>query len=270
MPQPRNRSRNQPSTPAAGSNEPIPVASRAAELKASEPTAAEPAVAEFIVTEPTVAELDVAEFTVAEPTNQDQPKPGRRPGPTTTAQAILRHARQLFSLNGYAKTTLRDIAEAAGVDAKLIFHFFGSKRGLFDAATEVPLDPDMPALAEFRNSTEDPVRRLARMYFTLWGTDEVAQALSAIIIEAAHDPAAARAMARFMYTWVGGPLVEELGVDQPELRLRLMVGFMAAIALQRHFDPHCMLAALTLEQVVDLAEPTMRFVLASPLHQEAA
>jgi AcrR family transcriptional regulator len=195
----------------------------------------------------------------------DQHRIGRRPGPTTTAQAILTCARALFSQNGYSKTSLRQVADAAGVDPSLIFHFFGSKRGLFEAAIEVPLDPDMPALVEFRDSTEDPVRRLARMYFKLWGTPEVAQALSAIVIEAAHDPAAARAMARFMYTWVGGPLIAELGTDHPELRLRMMIGFMAAIALQRHFDANCMLAALDLGQVIALAEPTMRFILSNPL-----
>ncbi|MDR2566904.1 MAG: hypothetical protein LBC97_12795 [Bifidobacteriaceae bacterium] len=107
------------------------------------------------------------------------------------------------------------------------------------------------------------------MYVKLWETPEVAQALSAIVLEAAHDTAAARAMARFMYTWVGEPLVRELGSDHPELRLRMMVGFMGAIALQRQFDPNCMLASLGTDQLIELMVPTMRFILTHPLPGDA-
>jgi AcrR family transcriptional regulator len=165
---------------------------------------------------------------------------------------------------------LRAIADAAGVDPALIAHFFNSKRGLFEAAIEVPLKADMPALVEFRTSDKDPVERLATMYVKLWETPAVAQALTAIILEAGHDMAAARAMARFMYTWVGEPLVSEMGVDHPELRLRLMVGFMGAIALQRQFDAQSMLARLSPAQVVALMTPTMRFILTNPLPGEVA
>jgi AcrR family transcriptional regulator len=204
---------------------------------------------------------------VAPRSGPDQPKAGRRPGPSTTAQAILTHARDRFSRHGYAKTSLRSIADDAGVDPALIAHFFGSKRGLFDAAIQVPLTPELPAMVEFQTSAKEPVERLATMYVKLWETPEVAQALAAIILEAAHDAAAARAMARFMYTWVGEPLVRELGVDHPELRLRMVVGFMGAIALQRQFDADCMLAQLGPDQLVELMVPTMRFILTSPLPQ---
>jgi AcrR family transcriptional regulator len=195
----------------------------------------------------------------------EPPRPGRRPGPTTTAQAILTQARDQFSRHGYAQTSLRAIADAAGVDPALIAHFFGSKRGLFEAAIEVPLNPDMPALIEFQTSQREPVERLAKLFLDLWDTPDVAEALSAIILEAAHRTSAAQAMARFMYTWVGQPITEELGVDHPQVRLRLMVGFIGAVALQRRFDPEAVLASLTPEQIVAVIVPTMRFILTNPL-----
>jgi AcrR family transcriptional regulator len=156
------------------------------------------------------------------------------------------------------------------VDAALIAHFFGSKRGLFDAAIEVPLKEDMPALVRFRTSDKEPVERLATLYVELWSTPEIAQALATIITEAAHDTSAARAMARFMFTWVGQPMIEELGLDQAELRMRLMVGFMGSVALQRQFDAKSMLAALTNDQIVALMVPIMRFILTNPLPPEWA
>jgi AcrR family transcriptional regulator len=196
---------------------------------------------------------------------QTQARPGRRPGSDTTAQTILEHARAAFSKHGYAHTSLRAVADAAGVDAAMISYFFGSKRGLFQAAIEVPIRPDTPALVEFRTSDADAPERIARLFFTLWDTPAVADSLSAILLEAGLDSAAGQALRRFMFTYVGGPVIRELGADNPEIRLRMAVGFMAAIALQRRFDPACPLAALDREQVVALVTPTLRHIVTSPI-----
>ena len=66
---------------------------------------------------------------------------GRRPGSPDTRAAILAEARALFAANGYAGTSVRAIAAAAGVDAALVHHYFGTKDDLFLAALELPVDP---------------------------------------------------------------------------------------------------------------------------------
>ena len=53
---------------------------------------------------------------------------GRRAGPSTTKQALLTAARQVFSDRGLDGTT-REIAQLAGVDPAMIAHSFGSKGG---------------------------------------------------------------------------------------------------------------------------------------------
>jgi AcrR family transcriptional regulator len=45
---------------------------------------------------------------------------------------LLASARARFARDGYAPTNVRDIAADAGVDATLVFRYFGSKRKLFD------------------------------------------------------------------------------------------------------------------------------------------
>ncbi len=55
---------------------------------------------------------------------------GRRPGPSTTREEILAAARERFAKRGYDGTSLREIAERAGVDPALVRRFFGSKEGL--------------------------------------------------------------------------------------------------------------------------------------------
>jgi AcrR family transcriptional regulator len=51
---------------------------------------------------------------------------------------ILAAARDEFAANGRAGTTMRAVARAAGVDPAPVYHYFGSKEGLLDAATAPP------------------------------------------------------------------------------------------------------------------------------------
>src|SRR5918994_1403429 len=68
---------------------------------------------------------------------------GRRPGPTTTREAIAEAARRQFGELGYDRATLRGIAGEAGVDAALVVRFYGSKESLFQDVMALP-----PATAE--------------------------------------------------------------------------------------------------------------------------
>jgi AcrR family transcriptional regulator len=53
-----------------------------------------------------------------------------------TRQRLLQSARQHFALDGYAATTVRDIATEAGVNVALINRYFTSKEGLFEACLD--------------------------------------------------------------------------------------------------------------------------------------
>jgi AcrR family transcriptional regulator len=50
-----------------------------------------------------------------------------------TRQALLDAARRRFARDGYSSTTVRDIAQDAGVNVALISRYFDSKEGLFEA-----------------------------------------------------------------------------------------------------------------------------------------
>ena len=51
-------------------------------------------------------------------------------------QRILKAAERLFAEKGFRATTVRDVALAARVTHPLIYHYFGSKRGLLAAALD--------------------------------------------------------------------------------------------------------------------------------------
>jgi AcrR family transcriptional regulator len=56
--------------------------------------------------------------------------------PDSNEERILRVAERLFARRGYRNVTVRDIAEAAHVTHPLIYHYFGSKRGLLAAVVD--------------------------------------------------------------------------------------------------------------------------------------
>ncbi|MGB8649353.1 MAG: helix-turn-helix domain-containing protein, partial [Mycobacteriales bacterium] len=57
---------------------------------------------------------------------------------------LLAAASVLFAERGYDRTTTRDVAERAGVDATLIARYFGSKAGLYLAALQAELGDGPP------------------------------------------------------------------------------------------------------------------------------
>jgi AcrR family transcriptional regulator len=63
------------------------------------------------------------------------PGGGSRPEQRRRTEArILDAAARLFLAAGYERTTIRAVASAAGVDAGLVMHYFGSKQELLRAA----------------------------------------------------------------------------------------------------------------------------------------
>ena len=75
--------------------------------------------------------------TVQEPTAEVPARRQRklRHGPVTREQ-ILDSSLRLFSEKGFARTSVRDIAQAAGITDAAIYYHFQSKRDLFEALIE--------------------------------------------------------------------------------------------------------------------------------------
>jgi AcrR family transcriptional regulator len=98
-------------------------------------------------------------------------RPGRPPGPSDTRDRILTSARELFARNGIDKTSIRAIASAAGVDAALVHHYFGTKQHLFVAAIRIPIDP-MQVIGPMRETPIDELGlKLPSLLLPLWDSE---------------------------------------------------------------------------------------------------
>ncbi len=104
------------------------------------------------------------------------------------AARILDAARNEFAEHGWAGTAIRAIARAAEVDPALIYHYFGSKEHLLDAATVAPqnwLDSVTRTWATPKNNLG---RQLLQNVLDSWADPEIGPTLRAIMLTAAHEP----------------------------------------------------------------------------------
>ncbi len=65
---------------------------------------------------------------------------GPTEGSQETRERLLAAAREVFHADGFDRASTRVIAARAGVNAALIFRYFGSKAGLYEAAVLTPLE----------------------------------------------------------------------------------------------------------------------------------
>lgn len=97
---------------------------------------------------------------------------------------ILSAAALEFAQRGFAGARVERIAAAAGVNKQLLFHYFGSKRGLHDAALRLLLErPPAPAQA-----TKSPTERLRGLALELTATVEEHPALLALLASPGSEP----------------------------------------------------------------------------------
>lgn len=80
---------------------------------------------------------------------------------------ILDTAEQLFTDNGYAATSIRSIADAAGVNPALVHYYFGNKHTLLEAVLNRSLEPMAGALATLKNSEKASVGDIAGLLISM-------------------------------------------------------------------------------------------------------
>jgi AcrR family transcriptional regulator len=69
--------------------------------------------------------------------------------PDDARARLLQAGLRLFAAQGYAKTSTRELAEAASVNVASISYYFGDKAGLYRAVFEEPLGPPEADIARF-------------------------------------------------------------------------------------------------------------------------
>lgn len=80
---------------------------------------------------------------------------------------LLRAALRLFAHKGFAKTSTREIAQAAGANIAAIQYYFGDKAGLYSATFSEPMGNPRDVIAAF-TPPDLPLRRALEIFFTAY------------------------------------------------------------------------------------------------------
>jgi AcrR family transcriptional regulator len=176
---------------------------------------------------------------------------GRRPTGSGTREAILVAARSQFGELGYERTTLRSVGAAAGVDPRLVLHYFGSKRRLFMQTVQLPVDPEALLARVFApGEGGTPGRRAAEALLGVLEEPTTQQMAIALMRAAASEPEAAALIRVVLTERVLLPLTSRVGGDQPQLRASLMASQFVGLAMARHVVGIEPLASASVEQLV--------------------
>ncbi|MFI7318349.1 TetR family transcriptional regulator [Streptomyces venezuelae] len=179
-------------------------------------------------------------------------------GPATRDQ-ILRAARAEFSENGYAKTSVRGIAKAAGVDPALVHHYFGTKEQVFEAAITVAFAPALEAPAAIDDGPLDGVgERLTRFVLGVWENPATRAPLLAIVRSAVDNETAASIFRRLISTQLLGRIAGRLGLPDAELRAELAAAQLVGIAMLRYVIQVEPLASADVEHLVARVAPVVQ------------
>jgi len=165
-----------------------------------------------------------------------------------TEARILDAATQVFFGVGYERTTIRAVASAAGVDAGLVMHYFGSKQELFrqviDAASvpEISGAPGQAAeqlLASISERLANEPTASLTLLRSMLTTPEAASAASA-------------GMARYE-----AQIAQAIPADDASLRAAIINAIVVGVMVCRHLVKVDELATADPAQIISLLRPCM-------------
>ncbi len=198
-------------------------------------------------------------------TNAGRRRPGRPAGTSNTRDRILASARELFARNGIDRTPIRAVAAAAGVDAALVHHYFGTKQQLFAAAIQIPIDP-MTVLVPIRElPIEDLGFALPSVLLPLWDSELGASFIATLrSLIAGADVSLAR-------SFLEQVIVAEVAarVDNPPgtgiLRAQFFASQLMGVVMARYIVQIEPFASLPAEQIVATIGPNLQRYLTGDL-----
>src|SRR3954453_21736508 len=148
-----------------------------------------------------------------------------------TRAAILAAARARFAPEGYRSGSPRAVARDVGVDAALVVRYFGSKPGLFAAATD--LDLRIPDLTDAPAGGHG--QRLVEHFLSRWDAATPEGQVPLGLLRSAVSDAAAAAGMRELFGRQLVPALRHLIADQSEVpqRTALVGSQVLGLALTR-------------------------------------
>lgn len=200
----------------------------------------------------------------------DQENRGRRPGKTTTKEEILRAAATLFSRQDYRKTTVKDIACMAGVDAKLVHYHFGTKRELFMSTVEhmyraIGLFDLIPQLGGDIMEAPSPGTLYVRSVLTVLEDTELGRSIIGILWHMSGDTEARQLIVDFVTMKILPTVSQHIDTDHPDDRTVLIGTQMLGLIMARYILKIPRVTELSVDEIARSVGPSLDLYLHSDI-----
>ena len=191
--------------------------------------------------------------------------PGPRDERGVLAARILAAARGAFADTGYAGTTIRAVARAADVDPALVYHYFGSKEALLDAATTPPQRWLQNVAQTWATPVPELGAALLRLMLAAWADDEIGPVLRSVLQTAAHEQSTREKLRRVVEAQLMG--VSGLGVDERDRQVRsgLVSSQIMGLAMMRYIWQIEPMASMGDDELVAAIAPNLQRYIAGDL-----
>ena len=184
------------------------------------------------------------------------PPPGSRAEQRRrTETRILDAATRIFSAAGYDRTTIRAVASAAGVDAGLVMHYFGSKQEMFRRVI------DAAPLPEISGAPEQAAEQLLASLASRLANEPVASLtlMRSMLTNPEAASAASTAIARYQ-----AQIAQAIPAADADLRAAIISAITLGIMVSRHLIKSDELASADPAQVIELLRPCVLSLAARP------
>jgi AcrR family transcriptional regulator len=147
-----------------------------------------------------------------------------------TREAIEAAARELFAINGFERTTMREIGARAGIDPSMIIRYFGSKDSLF-ARVAMP-DLRLPDLSAADSATIG--RTLVRHFLEQWEGERAGGGMPILLRSAASNEDAAERLRAIFVAQVFPAIARAGPPETAATRAGLVASQLLGLALCRY------------------------------------
>lgn len=175
--------------------------------------------------------------------------------------AVLDAARVAFNSRGYARTTMKGVAMAAGVAPSVLRKYYDSKEQMFAAAMRLPFDPTRSVPELIAPGLEGMGERLVRATFEILGDEQAREQIVELFQAGASTGQAAVSLREFFEDTVIDRVASLGGVPDARMRASLISSHLIGLAATRfalRLEP---LASAPEDQIVRMYAPMIQDLL---------
>lgn len=182
--------------------------------------------------------------------------------------ALIDAARAAFAAGGYARSTLKGVAAAAGVAPAVLKQYYDNKEQLFAAMLRLPYDPASAVPALLAPGIEGLGERLVRLTFATLGDEEVRSNLESLIRAGGAAGRAAPdlghllgSLTEYIELSLVDRVVNSIGLPDARMRGALIASYLIGVGAGRYLIKIPPLDSAEEDTVVRMVAPTIQALL---------